>query len=106
LGKAYKLLYTGDLIKADEALRIGLVDEVVPADQLMARANELAGAIASKSPVALRLIKEAVRASLRTPLDEGLRHEITLFGLVFSSADKQEGVDAFLNKRPPNFVGK
>lgn len=106
LGAAYKLLYTGDIIKADEALRIGLVDEVVPADQLLPRVGELAAAIAKKSPIALRLIKEAVRASVRTPLDDGLRHEISLFGLVFSSEDKKEGVDAFLNKRQPNFVGR
>ncbi len=106
LGTAFKLLYTGAIIKADEALRIGLVDEVVPADTLAKHVTDLAGTIAKKSPVALRLIKEAVRASVRTPLDEGLKHEISLFGLVFASEDKTEGVDAFLNKREPNFVGR
>jgi enoyl-CoA hydratase len=106
LGTAFRLLYTGDLIKADEALRIGLVDEVVPANELMARARALADSIAEKSPVALRLIKAAVRASIRTPLDEGLRHEQTLFGLVFSSEDKAEGVDAFINKRKAEFTGR
>lgn len=106
LGTAYKLLFTGELITAEEALRIGLVDEVVPADQLMERVQALAKTIASKSPVALRLIKEAVRASVRSPLDEGLRHERTLFGLAFSSDDKREGVDAFLAKRPPDFKGR
>ena len=70
-GNAYKLLYTGDLIGADEALRIGLVDEVVPAAELRTRALALAAAIAEKSPVALQLIKEAVRASLRTPTRRG-----------------------------------
>ena len=105
LGNAYKLLYTGDMITADEALRLGLVSEVVPAADLMTRARALAAAIASKSPVALRYIKEAVRASVRAPLDEGLRLERTLFGLVFASEDKAEGVDAFLAKRKPEFKG-
>jgi enoyl-CoA hydratase len=106
LGRALKLLYTGEIISAEEAYRIGLADEVVPAEKLATRARELAGIIAKKSPVALRLIKEAVRASVRTSLDEGLRHETTLFGLIFSSEDKEEGVEAFLQKRPPEFKGK
>ena len=106
MGVALKLLYTGDFVRADEALRIGLVDEVVAAEDLPARAQELAAAIAQKSPVALRLIKQAVRASVRTPLDEGLRQEVTLFSLAFASEDKKEGVEAFLNKRTPNFTGR
>jgi len=105
-GAAYKLLFTGELIGADEALRIGLVDEVVPAAELRARALSLAASIAQKSPVALQLIKEAVRASLRVPLDEGLRQETTLFGLAFSSEDKAEGVAAFLGKRAAEFTGR
>jgi enoyl-CoA hydratase len=106
LGAAYRLLYTGDLIDAAEAYRIGLVDAVVPLVELMAQARALADKIATKSPVALRLIKEAVRASVRSPLDEGVRHEATLFGLAFSSEDKAEGVAAFLAKRTPEFTGK
>ncbi len=106
LGTAYKLLYTGEMVGAEEALRIGLVDEVVPPDQLMTRVRELAGTIADKSPVALQLIKEAVRASVRQPLDEGLRLETSLFGLAFSSEDKKEGVSAFLAKRKAEFTGK
>jgi enoyl-CoA hydratase len=106
LGQAFRLLYTGDLIDAAQALRIGLVDEVVPAAQLMHTARALAEKIASKSPVALSLIKEAVRSSTRMPLDEGMRHEATLFGLVFSSEDKREGVAAFLGKRAPEFTGR
>jgi enoyl-CoA hydratase len=105
-GAAFKLLYTGDLIGAAEALRIGLVDEVVPAAELRDRALALAEGIAQKSPVALQLIKEAVRASLRLPLDEGLRQETTLFGLAFSSEDKAEGVAAFLGKRAAEFKGR
>ena len=106
MGAAFKLLYTGDFIRADEALRIGLVDEVVPAGDVAARAKELAEAIAAKSPVALRLIKQAVRTSMRTPLDEGLSQEVSLFALAFASEDMKEGVNAFLNKRKPNFTGR
>ena len=106
LGTAYKMLFSGEIVRADEALRIGLVDEVVPADQLTDRTRALAATIASKSPVALQLIKEAVRAAVRMPLDEGLRLETTLFGLAFSSEDKVEGVKAFLDKREPKFTGR
>jgi enoyl-CoA hydratase len=106
LGNAYKLLYTGQLVKADEALRMGLVDEVVPHDQLHERVQELASEIAKKSPVALEFIKDAVRASTRMPLDEGVRFETTYFGLAFSSEDKEEGVKAFLEKREPDFKGR
>ena len=106
MGAAFKLLYTGDFIRADEALRIGLVDEVVPAADLAARAAELAASIGQKSPVALGLIKQAVRASARAPIDEGLREEITLFSLAFASEDMKEGVDAFLNKRQAKFTGR
>lgn len=105
LGTAFKLLYTGDLIGAEEAHRLGLVDEVVPAADLMTRVKTLAAAIAAKSPVALRYIKDAVRASVRAPMDEGLQLERTLFGLVFASEDKAEGVEAFLQKRKPDFKG-
>ncbi len=105
-GLAYRLLYTGEILPATEALRIGLVDEVVPAAALRARVMELAGTIAERSPVALRLIKEAVRSAQRTGLDDGLRHEVSLFGVAFASRDKAEGVRAFLEKRPPDFTGE
>ena len=94
------------MISAEEALRIGLVEEVVPPDELMPRARALAAAIARKSPVTLRLIKEAIQASLETPLAEGLRLETSLFGVAFASEDKREGVRAFLEKRPPAFKGQ
>ncbi len=106
LGMAFKLIYSGQIIDAAEALRIGLADEVVPAAELKPRTMLLAETIATKSPVALQLIKEAIRASVRSPLDDGLRHEQSLFALAFASRDKQEGVAAFLEKRSPKFSGE
>ena len=99
LGKAIKLTLTGDRIDADEALRIGLVDGVVPHERLEARTFEIADKIASHSALAVRLAKAAVRASARLPLDQGLRYEQTLFAVAMASADKEEGVRAFLEKR-------
>ncbi len=106
LGTAFKLIYSGQMVDAAEALRIGLVDEVVPAAELRQRTIALAETIASKSPVALRLAKEAIRASVRAPLDEGLRHEQSLFALTFATKDMREGVAAFLEKRQPRFTGE
>lgn len=106
LGTAFKLIYTGQIIDAAEARAIGLVDEVVPAAELRSRTMLLAETIATKSSVALQMIKEAIRASVRSPLDDGLRHEQSLFSVVFSSKDKAEGVAAFLEKRQPHFTGE
>ena len=106
VGQAFKLIYSGEMISADEALRIGLVEEVVAPDELMPRARALAATIARKSPVTLRLIKEAIQASLETPLAEGLRLETSLLSVAFASEDKREGVRAFLEKRPPAFRGR
>jgi enoyl-CoA hydratase len=105
-GKAMELILTGDIIDAQTAFRLGLVNQVVPAADLLARTMELANRIAEKSPVALRLAKEAVKLASRSNLDEGLRREIDLFALCFSSEDKDEGVRAFLEKRKPVFKGK
>ena len=103
LGNAMKLSLTGDRIDAHEALRIGLVDDVVPHGKLRDRTLEIASRIASKSALAVRLAKAAVRASVRLPLDQGLRHEQALFALALSSEDKEEGVRAFLEKREPRW---
>ena len=105
-GKAMQLILTGDRISAQEAHRIGLVDEVVPHDQLESKTFEIATKIAEKSPIAVRFAKEAVKASLRMPLNEGLRYEQSLFSLIFTTEDKDEGVRAFLEKRLPKFTGK
>jgi len=105
-GKAMELILTGDMIDAQTAYRLGLVNAVVPAADLEAKTMEMAGRIAEKSPVALRLAKEAVKTAARSSLDEGLRREIDLFALCFSSEDKDEGVRAFLEKRKPEFKGR
>ncbi len=105
-GKAMELILTGDIIDAQTAYNLGLVNTVVPAADLEARTMELANRIAEKSPVALRMAKEAVKLASRSNLDEGLRREVDLFALCFSSEDKNEGVSAFLEKRKADFKGK
>jgi len=106
LGAAMRLVLTGEPIDAEEAARIGLVDMVVEDAELVQRTQELARKIASHSPVALRLAKDALRASLETPLHAGLRHERELFITAFASEDGREGVRAFLEKRAPQFSGR
>ena len=105
-GKAMELILTGEIIDAQTAFLLGLVNQVVPADQLEAKTMEIANRIAEKSPIALRLAKEAIKVASRSNLDEGLRREVDLFALSFSSEDKDEGVKAFLEKRKPEFRGK
>jgi enoyl-CoA hydratase len=106
LGAALRLILSGELIDATEAHRIGLVEEVLPPTDLLDRAFALAETMASKSPVALAAAKEATRAALSLPLEDGLKLETSLFQLCFSSEDKAEGVRAFLEKRPANFTGR
>src|ERR671917_2047880 len=105
-GKAMELILTGDMIDAQTAYNLGLVNLVVPAADLEAKTLEMANRIAEKSPVALRMAKEAVKTAARSSLDEGLRREVDLFALTFSSQDKDEGVRAFLEKRKPDFRGR
>ncbi|MBI4545677.1 MAG: enoyl-CoA hydratase/isomerase family protein [Gemmatimonadetes bacterium] len=105
-GRAMRLVLTGEMIDAEEAERMGLVDLVVDDPALADRTRELARLLAGYSPVALRLAKEAVRAALETPLEAGLRYERELFGMAFSSEDMREGVRAFLEKRAPEFRGR
>jgi enoyl-CoA hydratase len=94
------------MIGAAEAREIGLVEQVVPHDELRARTLELAAKIAAMSPLALRVAKEAVRAAERLPIEDGITYERDLFCLCFSSADKEEGVQAFLDKRPARWQGR
>lgn len=105
-GRALKLILSGDIIDAAEALRIGLVDDVVDDDQLRAHTINLARAIAAHSPVALALAKAAVRAAFEAPLAAGLAMERELFITAFGSEDRREGVAAFMEKRAPGFTGR
>jgi enoyl-CoA hydratase len=105
-GKAMELILTGDMIDAATALNLGLVNAVYPAEELRAKTMEMANKIAEKSPVALRMAKEAIKIASRSNLDEGLRREVDLFAMCFTSEDKEEGVKAFLEKRKPVFKGK
>ncbi|HEV7920517.1 MAG TPA: enoyl-CoA hydratase-related protein [Thermoanaerobaculia bacterium] len=105
-GKALELILTGDRIGAEEALAIGLVNKVVPADQLMAAAEAMARRIATRGPLAVRAAIEAVMSGSEMPQAEGQLLEATLFGLLASTEDMREGMGAFLEKRAANFQGK
>jgi enoyl-CoA hydratase len=105
-GRAMRLVLTGETVDAVEAERIGLVDLLVDDAELRGRTTELARSIAVHSPVALRLAKQAVRASFEAPLSAGLAYERELFVTAFGSADGREGVAAFMEKRTPRFRGR
>jgi enoyl-CoA hydratase len=103
---ALKLLLTGEMIEAAEALRIGLVDEVVPAERLLARGEEIAKAIVAMAPLAVAGCMEAVEAGGEVGLEDALEVEARIFGRLCGTADKAEGTRAFLEKRPAVWVGK
>lgn len=104
--RSMELMLTGDMIDSATALQYGLVTHVFSSEELEAKTMEMATKISEKAPVALQLAKEAVKFASRSNLDEGLRREIDLFAICFSTEDKEEGVSAFLEKRKPNFKGK
>jgi enoyl-CoA hydratase len=105
-GAALKMILTGEMISAAEALRLGLVEEVVAPDQLLPRAEQLAQTIAGMAPLAIRDSIRAVNSGFDLPLASGLELEASLFGLSCSTSDKREGAQAFLEKRAPNWSGK
>jgi len=105
-GRALEMILTGAPVAAAEALRIGLVNRVVPAADLLAEARKLAAQLAASAPVAVRYIIDAVNKGLEMPFGEACRYEATLFGLVASTDDMREGTKAFLEKRKPTFTGK
>jgi enoyl-CoA hydratase/carnithine racemase len=105
-GRALQLILSGEMIDAQEAYRIGLVNEVVPAAGLIARAEAILKKIAANAPIAVRLSLEAVNKGLETGQAEGLLLEASYFGLCAATEDKKEGTSAFLEKRAPQFHGR
>jgi len=105
-GRAMEILLSGGNVPAEEAYRIGLANRVVPADELMNAASELAKTICEQGPVAVKNSKEAVLRGMSMPLPDGLKTEADLFGLTFASEDAKEGTLAFLEKRRAEFKGK
>ena len=105
-GRALEMLLTGEIVDAAEALRIGLVNRVVPREKLLAEAEGLMRKMLANGPVSLRFTLEAVNDGLETGFDEAERQEATLFGLICTTEDMKEGTKAFLDKRPARFQGK
>ena len=106
LGRAMELVFTGEMIDATEAHRIGLVNHVVPAGDLMERTLALARTIASKSAATMKVAKATMRASMETSLSDGLIVELDAFSALFDSADTAIGVDAFLSRQAPEWTHK
>lgn len=106
LRKAMELLLTGDTMSAEEALRCGLINKVAPVELYLEEALKLARRIAAQPPLAVRLIKQAVRKAQDLPLAEGLDYERQCFHLLFASEDQKEGMRAFQEKRNPQFKGR
>jgi enoyl-CoA hydratase len=105
-GRAMELILTGDMISADEAYRIGLVNHVTAKEELLTTAEKIARQIMANAPLAIRFCLEAVNSGLEMPQDEAMRFEATLFGLSCTTEDMREGTRAFLEKREANFQGK
>ncbi len=105
-GKAKQMIFTGDMIDANEAHRIGLVDEVYPVEELMDKAMAMAKTILSRSPIAVTTAKECINSGLDTNLQVGCDLEKTSFGAIYGTEDAMEGMKAFLEKRKAEFKGK
>lgn len=105
-GWAKQLIFTGDPIDAETALRIGLVTKVVPAENLMEEAQKLAGKLASKGPIAMRMAKKCINYGENVDLPSGLLFEQKTWAFLFSTEDQTEGMKAFVEKRKPEFQGK
>ncbi|MBQ5783819.1 MAG: short-chain-enoyl-CoA hydratase [Bacteroidales bacterium] len=106
MGVAKELIYTADIIGADEAYRIGLVNKVAEPEALIDQAIEMAKKIASKAPIAVRYSKEAINRGCQVDIDTAIAIEANLFGLCFASEDQKEGMSSFLNKKAPEFKNK
>jgi enoyl-CoA hydratase len=106
LCRAKEIMFTGEQISAAEAVAIGLANKVVPKDQVLTAAKEIAAKIASKSPLVLKLLKRTLLNGADMPLSAALPYEQSMIGLVLDTADSHEGCSAFLEKRKANFTGK
>jgi len=106
LARAKELIMLGDRMPADEALRIGLVNRVVPVEKLLDEAKDLARRLVEGPPIALKLAKHAIKVGAQFPLEVGLKVEAEAFGILASAEDTIEGISAFFEKRKPEFKGK
>lgn len=105
-GRAKYYTMTAEMFDAAEAYRIGLVDRIVTAEELLPTAKHIAGVLMSKGPVAVRLVKTAINNGLKMDLDSALAYEVEAYTTSFSCADRVEGMTAFLEKRQPKFLGR
>ncbi len=105
-GKAKELIYTCAMVKADEALRIGLVNKVVPLENLMEEARNMANAIMANAPIAVKLCKDAINRGMQVDIDKAIEVEAGDFGKCFATEDQKEGMEAFIGKRAKNFSNK
>jgi enoyl-CoA hydratase/carnithine racemase len=105
-GRAMQMILTGELIDAAEALRIGLINRVVASDSLANTVMDMAQEMATKSPLSLSYVKEALYGGRDLTLDQGLRMELDLYLLLFTTSDRVEGITAFKDKRKPDFKGQ
>jgi len=105
-GRAKQLLFTGDMIDAQEAYRIGLANEVVAPDDLIPAAKKMAQKIISRAPIAVQVCKSAVNEGMDVDLDSGIAYEAEVFGLCFATEDQKEGMTAFVEKRKAKLVGR
>lgn len=105
-GRALQMILTGEMVPAEEAYRIGLVNRVVPAEGLMASARDMVSRIAANGPVAVGLAIESTTRAMETSIEDALALESTFFGFLAATSDLKEGVSAFLEKRRPTFEGR
>ncbi len=106
IGKAKELIYTGEMIDAEEAHRIGLVNKICPKEKLQEVVMDLAGRIAKQSPLALKWAKKSINMGQEAGLTVGLAYEALAESILFTSKDREEGIKAFLEKRKPKFTGE
>ena len=106
IAKAKELIFSGKMIKAEEAKEIGLVNAVFAPEELMNGAKEMAASFAKNAPIAVKYAKACIDRGLQTDIDSGIALENELFGMCFATADQKEGMAAFLEKRPATFENK